>query len=239
MPDFVTWSSAYFIPCFAILTATIGFTIYWFITQNKKIPRRFFGDLQSENNWAYYIFFQKVMGFVFMGLVPAILVIVVTDFSLFELGISFSNASTSGIYIVLMGLAIVLVNSFAARKPQSLATYPQMRIENWSGKRFAINAIGWGLYLFAYEFLFRGILLFMCYQYFGFWPAVAINLSLYSATHIPKGLGETIGAYPYGFFLCYITIKTGSIAVAFFTHWIMSLSSDYFSIRYNSKMRFV
>ena len=26
----------------------------------------------------------------------------------------------------------------------------------------------------------------------GMWPAIAINIALYSATHIPKGLDETI-----------------------------------------------
>ncbi|MCX6297031.1 MAG: CPBP family intramembrane metalloprotease [Bacteroidetes bacterium] len=114
-----------------------------------------------------------------------------------------------------------------------------MRLKEWNKKRISINILAWASYLFAYEFMFRGILLITCYHSFGFWPAVAINLSLYSATHIPKGLTETIGAIPYGLLLCFITISTGSIAVSFLTHLALALSNDYFSVYHSKEMKFV
>ena len=86
---------------------------------------------------------------------------------------------------------------------------------------------------------YRGLLLVTCYHTFGFWPAVAVNLSFYSATHIAKGLSETVGTFPYGLILCFVTISTGSIAVAFVTHLILALSNDFFSIRYNPNMKYV
>ena len=46
---------------------------------------------------------------------------------------------------------------------------------------------GWFLYLFGYEFLFRGVLLIPLIDPLGMWPAIAINIAVYSATHIPKG----------------------------------------------------
>ncbi len=79
----------------------------------------------------------------------------------------------------------------------------------------------------------------VCNYSFGFWPAVAINLSFYSATHIAKGLSETIGTFPYGLLLCFVTISTGSIAVAFITHLILALTNDYFSVHHNSKMKYL
>lgn len=95
------------------------------------------------------------------------------------------------------------------------------------------------MYLFSYELMYRGLLLMVCYHSFGFWPAVAINLCFYSATHIAKGLNETIGTFPYGLLLCYVTISTGSIAVAFVTHLILALTNDYFSVYHNPEMKYV
>jgi membrane protease YdiL (CAAX protease family) len=81
-------------------------------------------------------------------------------------------------------------------------------------------------------------LLFLCYYSLGFWPAVAVNIALYATTHIPKGAGETIGTFPYGLLLCYVTISTGSILVAFTTHFVMALSNDIFSIYHSKEMTF-
>lgn len=226
-------------PVLAILSTAIGFSIFWFLSGSEKFKAYFFKSGNNEIAWIRYVFIQKMTGVVFMGLFPLALVFIWTSYSLSDLGLKLGDWKESLYYILPMGVLIVLINSFAAKKPESLATYPQMRVQNWTMKRFFINAMGWGLYLFAYEFLFRGVLFMITLDSFGFWPAVAINLALYAATHIPKGLNETIGAFPYGLLLCYVTYSTGSLAVAFFTHWIMSISSDYFSIKYNPEMKFV
>ena len=54
------------------------------------------------------------------------------------------------------------------------------------------------------------------------WPAIAINIALYSATHILKGLDETIGAIPLGFVLCLLTISSGTIGLflSFMSLWL-------------------
>ena len=54
------------------------------------------------------------------------------------------------------------------------------------------EGLGWFIYLFGYELLFRGILLFPLVAAIGVWPAIGVNIALYSATHIPKGVEETI-----------------------------------------------
>jgi len=56
-------------------------------------------------------------------------------------------------------LVIPLVH-FSARKPKNLVNYPQIRAKVWTSKMVYMNALGWFLYLFGYEFLFRGVLLF-------------------------------------------------------------------------------
>ena len=113
-----------------------------------------------------------------------------------------------------------------------------MKIKEWNKVLFGINAAGWILYLCGYEFLFRGILLFECNNSFGFWPAIAINVVVYSAVHMINGKDEAIGALIFGAIACYFTLTLGTILIAVIMHVALSLSSDYFSIRLNKELSF-
>ena len=237
MNQFYEWDLADSESVLSMVLTTVCFSIYWFLTISSKIKTKFFTNHQGEKAWINYVLFQRLTGVLFLGIIPLMVVLTTTDYSAAELGINLKHPLQSLTYIAIMGIMILLLNFFAGKNPERLQDYPQMRIANWNKKILAINAVGWILYLLAYEILFRGILLFLCYDSFGFWPAVAINLGLYATTHIPKGAGETFGAIPYGLLLCFITVSTGSILVAFATHLIMALSNDLFSIYHNPEMK--
>jgi len=93
--------------------------------------------------------------------------------------------------------------------------------------------------LLAYEFLFRGILLFECYESFGFWPAVAINVTIYSAIHMVNGKDQAIGALFFGGIACYLTLTRGTVLIPLFMHITLSVFSDYFSIKMNPDIGFI
>jgi membrane protease YdiL (CAAX protease family) len=101
-----------------------------------------------------------------------------------------------------------------------------------------LAAGGWILYLTGYEFLFRGLLLFSCLEAFGMWPAVVINLALYAALHLPKGLKEATAAIPFGALLCYLTLESGSIIPAIIIHSVQAVSCEFFCILRNPDMKF-
>jgi membrane protease YdiL (CAAX protease family) len=94
----------------------------------------------------------------------------------------------------------------------------------------------WFLYLFAYELLFRGTLLFILASVIGPWPAVGVNVALYTAVHVPKGRQEAVGALPLGFLLCLITLSTGSIVVAVLAHAAIAIANGLFALHYRSDM---
>ena len=233
------WNPEYADATITILSVSIGFAIYWFLSLSEKIKTLFFKKFSTENAWIAYVFFQKMMGVLFLGTIPGIILLLNSNYTLTDLGVATGNYKESLIYIAIIGSVIFVINFFTSKNPFNLAIYPQMRIMEWNRKKIIINSIGWAMYLFSYELMYRGLLLMVCYHSFGFWPAVAINLCFYSATHIAKGLNETIGTFPYGLLLCYVTISTGSIAVAFVTHLILALTNDYFSVYHNPKMKYV
>lgn len=238
MNNFYDWNPEHTNSAVTILSASIGFTIYWFISLSPAIKQIFFKRFQGNNAWIAYIAFQKMIGALFMGVLPGIILMNISDYTLSDLGLKAGNYIESLNYIGVMCFLIFVINFFATKNPLNQSIYPQMRIVSWKKMDILINSLAWAIYLLGYELMFRGILLFVCYDSLGFWPAVAINLSFYSATHIPKGLGETIGTFPYGLLLCFVTISTGSIAVAFITHLALALSNDYFSVYHNPEMKF-
>ena len=101
------------------------------------------------------------------------------------------------------------------------------------------NSIGWIAYLTGYEILFRGVMLFPLVDAIGVWPTIAINTAMYSATHVPKGMDEAIGAIPLGIVLCFITLMTGTLWVAIVAHILMALANSFSSVYHNPEMKFV
>lgn len=239
MEQFYDWKPEYTRPVITIFSVSIGFICYWFLSVSEKVKGLFFNRFTEKKAWVNYFLYQKLTGVVFMGMLPGIVVLSTCDSKLSEFGISIGNLKESLLYTGVMSLLILFINYFVSKGENNLKMYPQMRIESWTKSTIILNTIGWACYLFAYEFMYRGLLLMVCHSSFGFWPAVAINLSFYSATHIAKGLTETIGTFPYGILLCFITVSTGSIFVAFATHLILALSNDFYSIHHNPKMKFV
>src|SRR5690606_30971048 len=131
-------------------------------------------------------------------------------------------------YVAVAAFIIIPLNLFAAGKPSNLLRYPQIRMPHWSDQTFIIAAVGWTLYLFAYEYLFRGILFFGLLPHMGLAATVAINTAIYALVHLPNGAKETIGAIPLGILVCLITFETGSILAAFLIHLTLALSNEFF-----------
>ena len=176
-----------------------------------------------------------------MGIAPTIICLLyLPEMSLKKLGFSFISDTFFFSLVWTIGLSILVVPLvyFSARKPKNLVNYPQIRAKTWTKKTIFINALGWFLYLFGYEFLFRGVLLIPLIDPLGMWPAIAINIALYSATHIPKGLDETIGAIPLGFVLCLLTISSGTIWIAFIVHVVMAWTNTFTALKFNPEMQY-
>jgi membrane protease YdiL (CAAX protease family) len=222
----------------AFLSVGIGFSMYWFHAGSNLTRSFFFRRFTGDWQWALFVAWQRIAGFTLLGVIPLLAITRLTNYSILQLawhGFDFTDLLA---WTVPMTAAIVPLTFFATRTKDSLRTYPQMRVRVWHPALIAMNSISWFLYLLGYELLFRGILLTVCSDKFGFLTAVAINLTLYAITHIPKGANETLGSFIYGSVVCIATAATGNIAVAVLTHVVMALSNDYFSIMHSNDMKF-
>ena len=214
-----------------IIIGVMGFYyLYYYTSESKSMQRviqRFFSE---EDNGLALFFYKKICGLLFLGIIPGIVYFTVFDASGDKFGLSFSHLSSSFLLIAGLILLTAVVLFFHHRgKPDrsTLQFYPSQ----WNTSLFMLNALGWSLYLIAYEFLFRGILLFECYEHLGFWPAVAINVSLYSAIHMVNGKDQTAGALVFGTLACYFALTRGTLLIPIFMHLSLSILSNFYSVK--------
>ena len=234
-----TWTDLDLRISLPLLLTLVFFSIYWFTSKSEKIKKRFYDKYDHDQASLKHIFFTKYFGFISMGILPTILCLVfLPELTLADLGLTFIYKTAQFSIFWILGLSILIIPLvyFSAKKPKNLVNYPQIRAKVWTKKMVFINALGWFLYLFGYEFLFRGILLIPLIEPLGMWPAIAINIALYSATHIPKGLDETIGAIPLGFVLCLLTISSGTIWIAVIVHVVMAWTNTFTALKFHPEM---
>jgi len=216
----------------------IGFLSYFFISHSLFIQKRLSRQFGEDRISLPLIVFQRFVGVLCLGLFPGILVLSLSFWRFPDLGLALNSSRSVLFWAIGLGICVLVISSLFSRKPENFQMYPQIRENPWTIKTVVINTGSWLAYLVAYEFLFRGLLLFTLYSALGLWPAIVITTCLYVLVHIPKGLKETIGAIPFGVVLGLITIEAGSIWPALFIHAVLALSNDHFALRANPDMHY-
>lgn len=228
-----------FIP---VVGGLIGFIIFWFTQKSEKIKQNFLNKYGNDLGSARFIMFTKYLGGFSMGVFPVVIFLLFfPETSLSDLGLGLYQETLFASIVWIIGLSALIIPlvSRSAKKPENLINYPQIRAREWDRKMVIGNLAAWAVYLLGYEFLFRGLLLFPLVEEIGLWPAIAINIGLYSGTHIPKGLSETIGAIPLSIVLCLLSVQTGTIWIAFFVHLAIAWTNTTVALKNNPDMQIV
>jgi len=233
------WSAEYLEPALAIILVTVGFSVYHFISISAGIKSKYQRKYGEERGNTKFMWMTRYLGCMSIGLIPFLLMLMILGKRPSEYGFAFQE-HTSSIYWIL-GLAIIIIpmNFFNSKKAKNLAFYPNVREKEWTKRMVAHNALTWMSYLFGYELMFRGVLLFATVPLLGEWPAIILNTAIYALVHVPKNLEETIGAVPLGIVLCLVTLTTGTIWVAFFVHITLALSNFFFSLKHHPEMKVI
>jgi membrane protease YdiL (CAAX protease family) len=82
-------------------------------------------------------------------------------------------------------------------------------------------------------------LLFLLVDTLGVVAAIAINVMMYAISHVPKGLSETLGAIPLGLVLCILTLKSGTIWIAFFVHIALSFTNSLTALAHHPEITYI
>ncbi|MDX2442345.1 MAG: CPBP family intramembrane metalloprotease [Bacteroidales bacterium] len=222
-----------------IALATMGYLLYWYISFSPGLLKRIQAASGKFSFSLKKVLFQRLTGILFLGIIPSFITLLFLPFDMNNLGVNFSFNSATLIWIFALSIVLISLSYYSRNSPENKENYPQIRMPNWNIGIIFLNIVSWAGFLLAYEFLFRGILLFPLVKTIGIWQAICINVCLYALVHFPKGPRETLGAIPLGIVLCIATINTGTIWVAFLVHLFMALSNDYFSIKSQKNYKFI
>jgi len=236
MPEFLEPDLKLLNGAIAIAVTVVVFLLYYLITVSGRLNIRLQRQFSKEAASIRKILLHRLAGAVLFGLIPVLVILLVFRRPVSNFGSTTEYFAESIIWWIPAALLVVVINYFASRNENHLSQYPQIRIKQWNSGLITLSAISWITYLAGYEFMFRGFLLFSCLESFGYWPAIIINITLYSLAHLPKGYRETIGSIFFGFILSYSTLWLGSIWFALLVHITLALSNEWFSITFHPEM---
>lgn len=224
-----------------IALGTLAFILFWFTSQSERTKNFFFKRYSKEKASVRQFLFSKWLGLLVLGILPALILIIADpQFTLEGLGLNLPMNRIAYVFgwTGILGALVIPLAFLSARKEKNLVNYPQIRSKSWSKLTIFQTLTGWAVYLLGYEFLFRGILFFPLLNALGLWTTIGINTAMYSLSHAPKGLDETIGAIPLGVVLCILTYTSGNIWIAFLVHWLMAITNCFTAFYHHPDMHY-
>ncbi len=213
-----------------------GFLLYQGFTTSKKIQNYIDAKSTPGNYSRNRILLYRLVGFVCFFIFPVSIVYFLTDISFKYLGTLPIVTTDTLKFGLLIAVPLILLSVLTSKSHENLREYPQIRNEKWGNGLLFSSALTWILYLFAYEFTFRGILLFPLIEPLGLMPAIAINTVIYALVHVPKSFREAVGSVPLGIVLCLAAWKTQGFMVAFIAHCFLALSNEWLSLYHHPEM---
>lgn len=223
----------------SLIWSVTAFACYYLLAKNEFLSRKF-RDAESHLDFhIIQVVLQRTWGMIFLGILSALVIRLIIRDPLPAYGLTFMFRNPPPWWTILFIPLVLLITYYHAPNSRNLALYPQFRIQEWTPRILLLNGITWVMFLIAYEFLFRGLLLFGSLSLLKPLPAILLNITFYAVAHLYKGPMETIGSIPFGVLLCYLTILTGNIWTAVVLHSFMALTNEYMSIRAHPGMRVV
>ena len=191
--------------------------------------RYFFPDLSGDANFELYSrFWQFGVFFILLLVVPLISTRFFTGLKLSSMGLGLGDFKLGmKLFALLFPLIILPVLYFAVDMPEIQSEYPLAKmIKDHHDLIFIYELFYVMFYYFAWEFFFRGFLLFGLTPRIGAFNAVLIQTISSSLIHIGKPGGEVIGSIIVGILFGVIALRTRSIWYVFLLHAAIGVATD-------------
>jgi len=205
-------------------------TISWYYTSRKFFHINFYYQYFADNEYVrlYEYLFWFVGDFITLFILPILIIKLFFKEKIANYGLKLGDYKF-GLIITFISIIVMLpILWFVSASPEFAAKYPhlQMAKENWT--IFIIYEIGMFIYLFSWEFIWRGFTLFGLEEKFGYY-AVFIQMIPFVILHNGKPELETFSAIIGGIILGIVALRTRSFIYGVFIHFAIMLSIDLFS----------
>ncbi len=229
--DYLDFSKKDFHIYIILLSAPILLTIYRY----HGYPGTFnpFLDLGYTTDQTVSIN-QFIIFFLLMFIVPILYIKIAMKKRLSEFGFGLGDTGFGVKTLILIPLIVVPAIYFAAKVPDVRSEYPLAKSLIQDQSHLLVYELAYVIfYYIAWEFFFRGFLLFGLKNKFGALNAILIQTISSCLVHIGKPEGEIIGSIIVGIIFGIIALRTKSIWYVFLLHAAIGVLTDLFII-YNN-----
>ncbi|MBE2278939.1 MAG: CPBP family intramembrane metalloprotease [Ignavibacteriaceae bacterium] len=212
-----------------LIVVAIVQTISFYFTSRYFFRVNIAQHIQVTEFSRFYEFAYWFMGdFTSFFLIPAAVVKLYLKENLKDFGFTFGDFKTGFKYTGIFAGFMFPIIWFVSSSPEFAIFYPHYEKARESWGIFALYESGIFIYMFAWEFIWRGFLLFGLFPKFGYY-AVLIQMIPFVILHNGKPALETFSSILGGIALGILSLRTKSFLYAVFIHFLVMFSIDLLS----------
>jgi membrane protease YdiL (CAAX protease family) len=201
-------------------------TISYYYTSRRFFRYYYFEQLQLDKNVFLYEYIYWFVGdFLTLFILPLLIIKLLLKGKLTSFGLRVGDYKIGLKYSIIFLAIMIPIVWFVSANGDFIDTYPQLNDMKYSWSIFLIFESGILLYMIAWEFIWRGFMLFGLEEKFGYY-AVLIQMIPFLILHNGKPVAETFGAIVAGLALGILALKTRSVLYCIITHAGVMFSID-------------
>ena len=214
-------------PTAILLGSAILLTLYRFYSSRaffRKHLAKYAARLPLAGLHLHYYWFLSSL--ITLLLLPMLVVKFGAKGRLRDYGCRLSNGKLGwgfalGGWLLMIPVLLLVVHLF----PAFQAKYPLNKLAAASWKTLLLYELAYGAYLFAWEFFFRGFMLFGLEKRFGNY-SILIQTIPFAVMHYSKPFPEAAGSIVAGLLLGAVAFETRSFIYGAAIHWLVAASMD-------------
>ncbi len=184
----------------------------------------YFNFLPLTDSHPYYYWFLATA--ITLFLLPVIVTVLGTNEKLHDYGIRLGKQKLGwsvafAAWLLMIPVVIVAVKVY----PPFLEKYPFSKAVTNSWQAFLPYQLAYGVYMFSWEFFFRGFMLFGLEKKFGNY-SILIQTIPFAVMHFSKPLPEALGSIVAGILLGVLALETRSFIYGAAIHWLVAMTMD-------------
>ncbi|MBK7106302.1 MAG: CPBP family intramembrane metalloprotease [Ignavibacteriae bacterium] len=215
------------------LSSIFLFTISWYFSTPKFFTQQFqFYKNDFPSNEIYSFMFWFLLDTILFLIIPILIIKYIFKEDLIKYGLTLKNFSI-GFKISGISILVFIPIIFLLSQSENFVEYfPLMQSAKDDILIFIIYEIGFIIFIFSWEFIFRGFLLFGLEEKFGIY-SIFIQIIPFVILHNGKPFIETFASIFGGIFLGYLALRFRSIWYGFLIHSFILISLDILSFLMN------
>ncbi len=205
-------------------------TISYYYTSRLFFNQKIYSYFEDNSKLDLYEFLYWFISDSFiLLLIPLLIIKFYFKENINAYGINLKNFKQGILVTIITGIFILPVTYFISKSASFNNFYPMYSNLDESIKTFLIYESFFLFFLFAWEFIWRGFMLFGLEEKFG-WYAIFIQMIPFVILHNGKAATETFSSILGALFLGVLALRTRSMVYGFIIHAIIILSLDVFAI---------